>query len=180
MNKRTQSFIAILTFLLTFARLASAQSPGVRALVQASSDVAVFEVVSTAPRKAIEGARDTAELKVIQPLKGTLIKGDVLPLYYHLIFKDLKTHTLEKPKFEKGKRYIVFLTSQLVSYPVGTEYPLGEEYQFGKFTKDGAVYFRWFELADQWLGVVDENPELAAEIIQIVKRTDEKKEHNSK
>lgn len=175
MIKYAQLLLLGLSLFLAFDHVASAQTPAVQALVAASTDVAVFEVVSTQPSTAMEGARDTARLKVVQPLKGSLVKEDILPLYYHLIFKDLETHALENPKFEKDKKYIVFLTSQLFSYPVGTKYPLGEEYQFGKFTKDGVVYFRRFKLADEWLGVADEHPVLAAKIIQIAKSADKPK-----
>jgi hypothetical protein len=148
------------------------EAPGVGTLVEASTDVAVVEVKSTQPTKAGEGARDTAKLEVIQTLKGPLKKADVVPLYYHLLFKDREKQTLEKPKFEKGKRYIVFLRAHLVTFPEGKSYPLGEEYQFGKFTKDGSVYFKEFELTDQWLAVVDEHPELTEKIAKMAKSKD--------
>jgi hypothetical protein len=147
----------------------TADAPGVRALVEASTDVAVVEVKSTKPTKAIEGARDTAQLEVIQTLKGSLKKADLVPLYYHLLFKEHEKFTLEKPKFEKAKRYIVFLRGHLVTYPEGKSYPLGEEYQFGKFTKDGSVYFKEFELTDQWLAVADDHPVHAEKITNIAK-----------
>src|SRR6185437_7937384 len=84
-------------------------NPGLKAVADSSTDIAVAEVLDSKPRKAIEGARDTAQLKVIRTLKGPLQPGDEIGVYYHLLWVDAEKGDLEKPKFEKGKRYTVFL-----------------------------------------------------------------------
>jgi hypothetical protein len=88
---------------------------GVLGLAAGSTDVVVADVLETNPRKAIEGARDTVRLKLVDVLMG-LVAGDTLDLYYHLLWKDQQSTTLEPPKFEKGKRYIVHHLSA-VSHP---------------------------------------------------------------
>ncbi len=55
--------------------------------------------------------RDTAQLRVIRALKGPLGPGDEVGVYYHLLWLDTEKWVLEKPKFEKGKRYTVFLVN---------------------------------------------------------------------
>ncbi|HEV3083219.1 MAG TPA: hypothetical protein VGY66_25765, partial [Gemmataceae bacterium] len=80
-------------------------NPGLKAVADASTDIVVAEVLDTKPRKAIEGARDTAQLKAIRALKGPLRTGDEVGVYYHLLWVDTEKWVLEKPKFEKGKRY---------------------------------------------------------------------------
>ncbi len=57
-----KNFLVAFLLLLSTPAIVFGQSFGVNALVQESTDVIVVEVKSTQPRKAIEGARDTAEL----------------------------------------------------------------------------------------------------------------------
>jgi len=140
----------LVALLLAIPKLVLADAPGVEALVKASSDIVVVEVKSTQPRKAIEGARDTAELKVLESLKGSLGKGAVVPLYYHLLWTDAKRSKVEKPKFAKGKHYIVFLQSYMVN--------------------NGAGNVKNYNLTDRYLGVVDENPELIKSIKWMMRR----------
>ena len=85
--------------------------PGIQALADASTDIIVADVLETAPRKAAEGARDTVKLKVVRTLLGRAAADDILGVYYHLLWADEKRRILEAPKFEKGKRYVVFLRS---------------------------------------------------------------------
>ena len=47
-------------------------NPGLRAVVAASTDIVVVEVLETTPRQAIEGARDTAKFKVVHSIKGVM------------------------------------------------------------------------------------------------------------
>ena len=92
-------------------------NPGLKAVADASTDIVVAEVLDTKPCKAIEGARDTAQLKVIRALKGPLRPGDEVGVYYHLLWVDTEKWVLEKPKFEKGKRYTVFLVKSHGLHP---------------------------------------------------------------
>lgn len=106
-------------------------NPGLKAVADSSTDIAVMEVLDSKPRKAMEGARDTAQLKVVRTLKGPLQPGDEIGVYYHLLWVDPEKGVLEKPKFEKGKRYTVFL-----------------------------VESHGYTLTDQWLAVFPEHPRL--------------------
>jgi hypothetical protein len=110
-------------------------NPGLKAIADSSTDIVVAEVLDTQPRKAIEGARDTAQLKVIRALKGPLVPGDEVGVYYHLLWVDTEKWVLEKPKFEKGKRYTVFLVKS-----------------------DG------YTLTDQWLALLPEHPHLDQDV----------------
>jgi hypothetical protein len=110
-------------------------NPGLKAVADSSTDIAVVEVLDSKPSKAIEGARDTAKFKVIRTLKGPLQPGDEIGVYYHLFWVDAEKRVLEKPKFEKGKRYTVFLV------------------------KSGG-----YTLADQWLAVCPEHPRLDEDV----------------
>jgi hypothetical protein len=114
-------------------------SPGLKAVADASTDIVVAEVLDTKPRKAIEGARDTAQLKVIRALKGPLGKGDEVGVYYHLLWVDTEKWVLEEPKFVKGKRYTVFLVKS-----------------------DG------YTLTDQWLAVLPEHPALDKDVAHVL------------
>jgi len=87
--------------------------PGVQALAAASTDVVVVQVLETNPTKAGEGARDTARFKVARTLLGGLAPGDTFGVYYHLLWIDEKSDVLEPPKFQKGKRYLLFLRSHV-------------------------------------------------------------------
>jgi hypothetical protein len=104
-------------------------NPGLKAVADSSTDIAVMEVLDSKPRKAIEGAPDTAQFKVVRTLKGPLQPSDEIDVYYHLLWLDPEKGVLEKPKFEKGKRYTVFL-----------------------------VKSREYTLTDQWLAVFPEHP----------------------
>lgn len=112
-------------------------NPGLKAVADASTDIVVAEVLDTKPRKAKEGARDTAQLKVIRALKGPLGPGDEVGVYYHLLWVDTEKWVLEAPKFEKGKRYTVFLVNS-----------------------------QGYTLTDQWLAVLPEHPQLDKEVAQ--------------
>jgi RNA polymerase sigma factor (sigma-70 family) len=109
--------------------------PGVQALAAASTDIVVVEVLETNPEKAIEGARDTVRLKVARTLLGRLAPGDTFGVYYHLLWSDERREIVEPPKFQKGKRYLVFLRSHIED-------------------RGGAEGKRMvYELTDQWLSV---------------------------
>jgi hypothetical protein len=110
-------------------------NPGLKAVADSSTDIAVTEVLDSKPCKAIEGARDTAQFKVVRTLKGPLQPGDKIGVYYHLLWVDAAKGVLEKPKFEKGKRYTVFL-----------------------------VKGQGYTLTDQWLAVLPENPSLDKDV----------------
>jgi hypothetical protein len=90
-----------------------APAPGLRAMAQASTDIVVVEVLESKPRKAPGGARGTAKVKVLRTLKGPLKPDDEIGVYHGLFWEDLETHSLEKPKFEVGKRATVFLVNSM-------------------------------------------------------------------
>jgi hypothetical protein len=128
----------LLGFFAVFAVSESARgdpNPGLKAVADSSTDIAVLEVVDSKPHKAIEGARDTAQFKVVRTLKGPLQPGDKIGVYYHLLWADTEKWVLEKPKFERGNRYTVFLVK-------------GQEYT----------------LTDQWLAVLPEHPDLDKDV----------------
>jgi len=110
-------------------------NPGLKAVADSSTDIVVAEVLDTKPCKAIEGARDTGRFMVMRALKGPLGPGDEVGIYYHLLWVDTEKWVLEKPKFEKGKRYTVFLVKS-----------------------DG------YTLTDQWLAVLPEHPALDKDV----------------
>ena len=134
--------IAMLAFFLVFANSAAVwaqrSSPGLKAVANSSADIVVAEVLDTQPRRAIEGARDTVKLKVIRTLKGPLQPGEEIGVYYHLLWVDTEKWILEKPKFEKGKRYTVFLS------------------------RSGGI--SGYELTDQWLAVLPDHPALDKDV----------------
>ena len=121
-------FVSFTMFVLSVSARGDS-NPGLKAVADSSTDIAVVEVLDSKPRKAIEGARDTAQLKVVRTLKGPLQTGDEIGVYYHLLWVDPDKGVLEKPKFEKGKRYTVFL-----------------------------VKSREYTLTDQWFAVLPEHP----------------------
>ena len=123
--------------------------PGIQALVASSTDIIIADVLETSPGKAIEGARDTVKLKVVRTLLGRPAAGDTLSVYYHLLWSDEKGQVLEPRKFEKGKRYVIFLRSPLSRGPEGE--------------KVG------YELTDQWLAVLPDNVSLVKEIVSAVR-----------
>lgn len=82
---------------------------GLKSIVDLSTDIVIADVLDTNPRTAIEGARDTVQLSVVRTLKGPLEPGQQIGVYYHLLWIDRKNWVLEKPKFNKGSRYTVFL-----------------------------------------------------------------------
>jgi hypothetical protein len=124
---------------------------GVLGLAAGSTDVVVADVLETNPRKAIEGARDTTRLKVVDTLMGRPTLGETLDLYYHLLWTNERSTTLEPPKFEKGKRYIIFLRSHIASGP-----------NYRKLE---------YELADQWLAVMPPDPRRMAEVEGAIRAT---------
>ena len=110
-------------------------NPGLKAVADSSTDIAVMEVLDSKPHRAIEGARDTAHFKVVRTLKGPLQPSDEIGVYYHLLWVDTEKWVLEKPKFEKGKRYTVFL-----------------------------VKGQGYTLTDQWLAVLPKHPSLDVDV----------------
>jgi hypothetical protein len=124
--------------------------PGIQALASASTDIIVADVVETNPSKAEEGARDTVKLKVVRTLLGRPAVGDTLGVYYHLLWADEKGETLEPPKFEKGKRYVVFLRSHVE-----------DRREEGKRVA--------YELTDQWLAVRPDHVRLVKEVAAAVR-----------
>ena len=109
--------------------------PGLKATADSSTDIIVAEVLDTNPSKAMEGARDTVELKVVRTLKGPLEPGQKIVVYYHLLWVDTEKSILEKSKFEKGKQYTVFLINS-----------------------------NGYTLTDQWLAVLPKHPRLAMDV----------------
>jgi hypothetical protein len=127
-------------------------NPVLRAAVAASTDVVVVEVLETKPRKAIEGARDTVRLKVVRSLKGAMPAGTKFGVYYHLLWVDEQQMILEKPKFEQGKEYVVFLKSHLET----------------REDERKVVY----ELADQWFAVFPRNEALERELARLIPKSE--------
>ena len=119
--------------------------PGIRALAAASTDVIVVDVLETSPRKAIEGTRDTVRLKVVRTLLGPTAADDTLGVYYHLLWADPENYVLEPTRFEKGRRYLVFLTAHVEDR--------------GKEGKRVA-----YEPVDPWLWVQPAHPSLIREV----------------
>jgi RNA polymerase sigma factor (sigma-70 family) len=125
-------------------------SPGIQALATASTDIIIADVVDTNPTKAMEGARDTVKLKVVKTLLGRPAPGETLGVYYHLVWTDEKAETLERVKFEKGQRYVVFLKSHI-----------GDRGAEGKRVA--------YELTDPWLAVLQDRQWLVREIAAAVR-----------
>ena len=69
-------------------------------------------------------------------MKGPLKPEQEIGVYHHLLWIDTSNWVLEPPKFEKGKRYAVFLIKGSTSY----------------------------ELTDQWLAVLPEHPHLDRDV----------------
>ena len=133
----------LLTILLGLSTLA--QSPGIEALIRNSTDIVVVSVTATHPRRAIEGARDTVALQVVQSFKGALKTDDPVNVYYHLLWIDNAREVLEPVKFTVGKEYIVFLTAR-------------QQLRTGE--KPTVEY----QLTDHWLAVQPSYPKLITEI----------------
>lgn len=127
-----------------------AAGPGIQALIASSTDIIIADVLETSPRRAVEGARDTVKLKVVHSLLGRPVAGDTLGVYYHLLWKtDEEGGELEPLKFEKGKRYVIFLRSQLARRPDGEKVE--------------------YELTDRWLAVLPDNVSLVKEVAAAVR-----------
>ena len=124
--------------------------PGIQAMASASTDIIIADVLETNPSKAQEGARDTVQLKVVRTLLGRPALGDTLGVYYHLLWADEKGETLEPPKFEKGKRYVIFLRSHVEN-----------RREEGKRIA--------YELTDQWLAVRPDHVALVKEVAAAVR-----------
>lgn len=133
--KSTAILFGLFTLFAVSAPARGVANPGLKAVADSSTDIAVVEVLDTNPRKAIEGARDTAQFKVVRTLKGPLQPGEEIKVYYHLLWVDPDKGVLEKPKFEKGKRYTVFLVNS-----------------------------RGYTLTDQWFAVLPEHPRLDKDV----------------
>ena len=125
-------------------------SPAIQALATASTDIIIADVVDTNPTKAEEGARDTVKLKVVKTLLGQPVPGETLGVYYHLLWVDEKAETLERVKFEKGQRYVVFLKSH-----ISDRGPEGKQVEY--------------ELTDQWLSVLQDRSMLVREIAAAIR-----------
>ncbi|MHB9134717.1 MAG: hypothetical protein ACYDBB_26900 [Armatimonadota bacterium] len=139
---RTLPFLLGCLLVLCCCLAVFAQTPGVNALIDASTDIAVVKVIGTCPRIAIEGARDSVKLQILQPLKGFLKKDAMVSVYYHLLWVTTDPCEIEPPKFVMGKEYIVFLTATY----------------HGGFTITD--FFLLYELTDQWLSVQPSHPQL--------------------
>lgn len=124
--------------------------PGIQAMALSSTDIIIADVLETNPSKAEEGARDTVKLKVVRTLLGRPTPGETLGVYYHLLWSDEKSETLEAPKFTKGKRYLIFLRSHFTGRPGGEK---SVEY----------------ELTDQWLAVLPDHVRLEKEVARAVR-----------
>jgi hypothetical protein len=144
--------LTLLCGLLFPTATADEVNPALRAAIAASTDVVVVEVLETKPRQAIEGARDTVQLKVVRSLKGAMSPGNKFGVYYHLLWVDAQQMILEKPKFEQGKEYVVFLKSHVQTS--------GDERK--------VVY----ELADQWFAVVPRNESLEKELARLIPKSE--------
>lgn len=127
-----------------------AVDPGVAALAAASTDIVTADVLDTSPRRAIEGARDTVKLKVVRSLLGRLAADDEIGVYYHLLWRDEAGTVLEPPRFDRGKRYVVFLKS----HPAGPA---------------GGPYRQVYEPTDQWLWVQPDNARLVKDTAAAVR-----------
>jgi hypothetical protein len=51
----------------------------------------------------------------MRSLKGQLKPDEEIGVYYHLLWVDTEKWVLEKPKFEKGKRYTIFLVNSMAT-----------------------------------------------------------------
>jgi hypothetical protein len=123
---------------------------GIQGLASNSTDIIVADVLETHPRKALEGASDNLKLKVVRVMMGRPVPGDTLDLLYSLYWIDDKMGTLEPPKIEEGKRYVLFLNSHVL---IDANQRQSIEY----------------ELSDQWLSVMPERPRQAAEIATAIR-----------
>ncbi len=123
----------------------SSETPALENLVQQSTDIAEVQVLSTNPRKADEGARDTAVLQVIQGLKGLIAANSSIQIYYHMRWLSMMTWQLEPPRFVRGRKYIVFLKQDSKGY--GPNPSLME-----------------YNLTDSWLSIVPYQPALAEDV----------------
>lgn len=146
------SIAVLFSVLAAVPAQAAERHPAVQALVAHSTDIIVAEVLSTNPRKALEGARDTVQLKVRQRLKGRLSKGQKIGVYYHLLWVDTTTWKLEPKKFVKGKSYVVFLKATTV--------------------RDGDRTHVEYALSDRWFGVAPDHPQLVKTVSQIATAPD--------
>ncbi len=119
-------------------------------LAAVSTDIVVADVVKTQLRRAPEGGRDNVQLKVIQVLTGRPVSGETITVYYHLLWLDETTLTLEPRKFERGKRYVVFLRSY-------------------NLILSGGHKELHYELSDQWESVRPPRPKQLEEIAAAIR-----------
>ena len=90
-------------------------------------------------------------LKVVRSLMGRLAAGDEIGVYYHLLWQDDAWTVCEPPKFEKGKRYLVFLKSHVED----------------RGGKEGKRFV--YELTDRWLSAQPEHRELIQEVAAAIR-----------
>ena len=148
------------------------ESPGVAALVNLSTDIAVVVPKEIHAEKNSDGSLYVTHLTVLRSLKGTLSKAKIVPLRYGFIFSadGVKVHALAKPKFVVGQKYIVFLIGRSVGYSPASSDPHSPT-DFDKVIKNGEVDYHTVELSDEWLGVVDEDTVLEATIAALSRPT---------
>ena len=103
--------VALLCFLST-SEVLMGENPGINHLINISSDIIVAKTISTNPRLALGGMRDTAKIKVLRSLKGSLKSGDTIGIYYHLYKVGPTIFDNEKNKLAGGKELVIFLKSQ--------------------------------------------------------------------
>ena len=71
-------------------------------MAASSTTIFIADVIETSPTKAMEGARDTVKLKVVRTLLGRPAPGDVLGVYYHLLWSDEKMDVSNRRSSFKG------------------------------------------------------------------------------
>lgn len=155
--------LACLALLAPAAYADYVDDPVLSALVDNSTNIVIADVLSTNPRDAIEGARDTAEFRVVSSLKGDYPVDKVIPLYYHLIYDQGQEN---KPTFVLGHRYILFLQDEVVGHddPKDASTDL-----FDQFSRDGHTYYHQLQLVDQWFSEASYHAFLEADIRQLLK-----------
>lgn len=161
----TSITIAVLFFGQTFIAVNAYSereySPALTAMTDTATDILVVDVIKTDPREAIEGGRDTAELRIVETLKGGLPVHKTVPLYYHLHYRQDEDH---KPTFILKHRYIIFLKEKLEECNASD----ASTAMYDPITRDGRTYYHQLDLADPWLGVSEYNSCLKDAVINIV------------
>lgn len=105
-------FVVLLSCLSIPVLSKAEENPGINFLINSSSDIIIAKTISLNPRLALGGMRDTAKIKVVRSLKGSLKTGDTIGIYYHLYKVGPTTFDIEKNKLAGGKELIIFLKSE--------------------------------------------------------------------